>query len=377
MVVKKVVLKKWCKISKNEIYFYFTFKMLNDKLYSDIYTMMNIKYLKEYLFNEKSDIAKDVSTTRKITINTSDDILKNSTLPNTQIDNYYVKINNNELIDVLKTLKKNDAVLMLIYINYQDVYLIYKYTDSFPLVIFKLDKQCYEIRDEIENQVVFHITSTSIIDSFKKQGKKSNSILTIHKDNDKYNLDFIIMSNKSIKSKVEILLNKTSINVINNLFYKTLPDFDSSLQYFSEIENSFVYIMFQTDDALLTNELYKQNNRSVSLEIKDELINMSISKDFETLSTSLSNKHECLIWDSIKDQTFKLTNLCKSFKLSYQTLPTKYGVYWCIARFMEKYDVLYKIVAIRGEINSNLSIRNKINTIFENTFSIEMFILSE
>ena len=138
--------------------------MLNDKLYNDIYTMMNIKYLKEYLFNEKSDIAKDVSTTRKITINTSDDILKNSTLPNTQIDNYYVKINNNELIDVLKTLKKNDAVLMLIYINYQDVYLIYKYTDSFPLVIFKLDKQCYEIRDEIENQVVFHITSTSIID---------------------------------------------------------------------------------------------------------------------------------------------------------------------------------------------------------------------
>ena len=221
--------------------------MLNDKLYNDIYTMMNIKYLKEYLFNEKSDIAKDVSTTRKITINTSDDILKNSTLPNTQIDNYYVKINNNELIDVLKTLKKNDAVLMLIYINYQDVYLIYKYTDSFPLVIFKLDKQCYEIRDEIENQVVFHITSTSIIDSFKKQGKKSNSILTIHKDNDKYNLDFIIMSNKSIKSKVEILLNKTSINVINNLFYKTLPDFDSSLQYFSEIENSFVYIMFQTE----------------------------------------------------------------------------------------------------------------------------------
>ena len=55
--------------------------MLNDKLYNDIYTMMNIKYLKEYLFNEKSDIAKDVSTTRKITINTSDDILKNSTLP--------------------------------------------------------------------------------------------------------------------------------------------------------------------------------------------------------------------------------------------------------------------------------------------------------
>lgn len=26
MVVKKVVLKKWCKISKNEIYFYFTLK---------------------------------------------------------------------------------------------------------------------------------------------------------------------------------------------------------------------------------------------------------------------------------------------------------------------------------------------------------------
>lgn len=353
---------------------------INNTLYNDFYTMMNIKYLKEHIFNEKSDIAKDISSIKRIDVKLSNNILEGDPIINeTQTDDsFYVKITSNDLFNVISTLKKSDTLMLLIYINCQDIYFIYKITDFYPMVIFKPSRDTYIINQGIAEKAAFRV-KPSIIESFKGTGKKSGSSLKIRKmDDNNFVLEYDIISNKNISRDVKMSLDISPPCVVNNLFIKTFTNVDMSLEYFAGIEQSFVYIMFTHSEDNITGEIHKAPVSSVKLEIGEDRLDLVINKNSEILSMMLTNTSadNCIIWNTSTKKTYQIIKLCKAFKISYSSLSQNYTSYWCIATYMDIYPVLYRIVAMNGNLITKPT-SNRINTLFDKIFSIEMYILDE
>lgn len=351
-----------------------------NELYNDFYTMMNIKYLKERIFNEKSDIAKDISSIKRIDVKPSDNILEGDTMMNeSQLDeSFYVKITSNDLFNVLSTLKKTDTLMMLIYIDYQDIYFIYKITDFYPMVVFKPSRETYIINQGINDRAVFRV-KPSIIESFRSTGKKSGSTLKICKtDDNNYVLEYNIISNKCVSRVNKMDLDISPPCVVNNLFVKTFANLDMNLEYFAGIEQSFVYIMFSQSEDNITSEIHKASVSCAKLIIDDNRLDLVTNKNGEVMQmllTSTTSKN-CIIWNTTTEKTYQIIKICKGYKVGHMSLSQNYTSYWCVATYMDIHPVLYRIVAMNGNLITKPT-SNKINTLFDKLFSIEMYILED
>lgn len=342
--------------------------------------MMNIKYLKEHIFDEKSDIAKDISSIKRIDVKPSNNILEGDSLTNqAQIDeSCYVTIKNNDLFSVISNLKKSDTMMILIYIDCQDIYIIFKVTDFYPMLIFKPNKDTYAINQDIKKRVVFR-AMPSFIESIKNTCKKSGSVLNIRKtDNNGFVLEYNIISNNRISRVNKMDLDISPPCVVNNLFIKTFDNINTSLDYFAGIEQSFVYIMFSYPDDSITSEIHKSHVNRVRLIISNDSLDLISDKNNDEMRMLLTSttSMNCIIWSAAAEKSYQIIKIYSGYKMGRIPLSQNYTSYWCMATYMDTYPVLYRIVAMNGNLVTN-PISNKISTLFGDIFSIEMYILHD